>query len=939
MHNHHIMEHKTILEILVDRQNEKWAGIFNQILVVLHNTIDTKKSLWKTSHKRPHFSFEIVKIWNKIRFFIVSEVEYMNFLKNQIYAHYPNVEMYESPDYLADIDSENISVGTVKLAKNPLYSIKTFSDIQETLTGSVIDPYSSLTAALLKTGNNTTNIFSVTFSPITDGWKKEAEELLKWDDVNIPGGLKKFFIASKKLKFLVLPFLWLVKGMAFFFRSTEDAEAPPEEKKEEIPENLKEKLSCLGYGVDIRLACLGTDVLTAKLNIKELYSPLSIFASFENNAFTLGNITSGGEQAHAIKERICTDSAILSSQELSGLVHFPTTYVQTPNINWVLARRFESPVNLPLIPDPEMENDLTPIGKTNFRGESQLFGIGPNDRRRHMYIIGKTGMGKSTLLENMIVDDIKKWRGVAVIDPHGDLAEAIIGNIPKSRTNQTIIFDPSDIDWPIAFNMLDDVPVDQRALVASGIVGIFKKIFGDSWWPRLEHILRNTVLALLEYPKTTLISIPLMLTSEVYRNKVVEKISDPVVKGFWLNEYAKMAPNQKVEAAAPILNKVGQFLSSTILRNILGQTKNTFNIRWAMDNKKIIIVNLSKWKIGEDASAFLGSMMVTKFQMDAMSRADMPERDRTDFYLYVDEFQNFATDSFATILSEARKYKLNLVMANQYIDQMQETVRGAVFGNVGSIVSFQVGYHDAMIMKEIFGENISTQDLTNLRKYSVYTKQLIDGMPSKLFSADTLAPYPIHAEEFRIRYQKILQVCRQKYSSHRKEIEEKIYKHVREVQEAEIQAGKKPKSPNSWPKPAGNTGGNQNGKQNAPNPGGNQNKNQQKKPTPKNSPNSKSQSSSDSQKQDKPAPKPDSAKSETPNLTSAPQKPASPQKKPLPEILRKHTSWDAYISKNPEDSEKWPHLTWQKEISQDNTPQVSGTWEWGNVESPEKPSV
>jgi len=928
MHNHHIMEHKTILEILVDRQNEKWAGIFNQILVVLHNTIETKKKVWKTSHKRPHFSFEIVKIWNKIRFFIVSEKAYMNFLKNQIYAHYPNVEMYESEDYLASIGIDDISVGTVKLAKNPLYSIKTFSDIQENLTGSVIDPYSSLTAALLKTGKNTTNIFSVTFSPMADWWKQDAQELLKWDDINIPENLKQAFISLKNLKFFILPFIWLVKWIAFFFRNSETAETPPEEKKDEIPENLKEKLSSLWYGVDIRLACAGTDTLTAKLNIKELFSPLSIFAFFDNNSFALGDISSGEKQAYYLKHRICTDSSILSTQELSGLVHFPTTYVQTPNINWVLARSFEPPVNLPII--TTKDNDLTPIGRTNFRGENQLFGVGPNDRRRHMYIIGKTGMGKSTLLENMIVDDIQKGRGVAVIDPHGDLAEAIIGNIPKSRTNQTIIFDPSDIQWPIAFNMLDDVPIEQRALVASGIVGIFKKIFWDSWWPRLEHILRNTVLALLEYPKTTLISIPLMLTSEVYRNKVVAKITDPVVKGFWINEYAKMAPNQKVEAAAPILNKVGQFLSSTILRNILGQTKNTFNIRWAMDNKKIIIVNLSKGKIGEDASAFLGSMMVTKFQMDAMSRADIPEKERTDFYLYVDEFQNFATDSFATILSEARKYKLNLVMANQYIDQMQETVRGAVFGNVGSIVSFQVGYHDGMIMKEIFGDNITTQDLTNLRKYSIYTKQLIDGMPSKLFSADTMPPYPINAEEFSIRYQKILQVCRQKYSTSKQEVEEKIYKHVREVQEEDAQASKKSK-----PKPSGQNGNTTN-------------RINQKKPTPKtystpkNVPNPKIPSHTDSKKQETPV-----LKSDTPQKTnmpiSSPQSNVSQnnQKKPIPEILKKHTSWDAYIStKNPLHPENWPHLTWQKEISENNTTQIPQhippiPWEWGNV-TPQK---
>jgi len=481
----------------------------------------------------------------------------------------------------------------------------------------------------------------------------------------------------------------------------------------------------------------------------------------------------------------------LSTKELSWLVHLPTTYVKTPNINWVLSRNFEPPSNLPLITwNPELDSDLTPIWVTNFRWERINFGIWSNDRRRHMYIIWKTWMWKSTLLENMIIDDIKKWRWVAVIDPHWDLAESIIWNIPKSRTNQTIIFDPSDKDWPIAFNMLDWVSKEHRALVASGLVWIFKKIFWDSWWPRLEHTLRNTILALLEYPNTTLISIPFMLTSDVYRNKVVAKITDPVVKKFWVSEYAKMPPNGRLETAWPILNKVGQFLSSSILRNILWQQKNSFNIRWAMDNQKIIIINLSKWKIWEDASALLWAMMVTKFQMDAMSRADIPEHERKDFYLYVDEFQNFATDSFATILSEARKYKLNLVMANQYIDQMTESVKWAVFWNVWSIISFQVWYHDSIIMKELFWNDITSEDLTNLKKYTIYLKLLIDWMPSKVFSADTLAPNPIVKEVFETRYKKILQVSREKYSKSKEIVEQKIYKSIKDLEEEENKLAK-----------------------------------------------------------------------------------------------------------------------------------------------------
>ena len=339
--------------------------------------------------------------------------------------------------------------------------------------------------------------------------------------------------------------------------------------------------------------------------------------------------------------------------------------------------------------------------------------------------------------------------------------------------------------------MLEDISEDQRSFVASGLVGIFKRIFWESWGPRLEHTLRNTVLALMEYPNTTLVSIPLMLTSEVYRNKVVNKITDPVVKKFWTHEYGKLTPQQRSETAGPILNKVGQFLSSTILRNVLGQPKNSFSLRWAMDNKKIIIVNLSKWKIWEDASSLLWAMMVTKFQLDAMSRADIPEEKRVDYYLYVDEFQNFATDSFWTILSEARKYKLNLVMANQYIDQMTETVRWAVFWNVWTLVSFQVGHHDSAILADAFSGDIEAEDLMNQKKYTIYMKQLIDGMPSPIFSASTFPPHAKDPEEFAERYEKILQVSRERYCKPRKLVVEKINKSMEDIEKAEEQWEKK----------------------------------------------------------------------------------------------------------------------------------------------------
>jgi len=696
-----------------------------------------------------------------------------------------------------------------------LYPIKTFTELQWESTES-IDPYSSITAALWKTGIYSINTFQVNFTPVKNKiWKSNLIETASVLNSSYPDFIKKILLDSKikYLKYFFKVLFFPISIILFFINKKEEISVEENqndektswkeqidlwEKKVVLDRFFASKVSWLWYEISINLIHAWDDEINWKSDIKEIASTLGIFTWNWFNSFTLKEIIKEVELIKDVKNRIIDNWFILNTQELSWLVHLPTDYVKTPWINWVCFRAFEPPSNLPII-DPDLtdwytpETDLTPIWKTNFRWTNMSFGMWPNDRRRHTYIIWKTGMGKSVLLENMIIDDIKKWRWVAVIDPHGDLAEAVIGHIPKSRTNQVIIFDPSDTDFPIAFNMLEWVKAEHRSLVASGFVGIFKKIFWDSWGPRLEHIMRNTVLALLEYPNATIISIPLMLTSDVYRNKVVNKITDPIVKKFWTHEFAKMAPNQKTEAAWPILNKVWQFLSSSILRNVLWQPKNTFNIRWAMDNNKIVIVNLSKWKIWEDASALLWAMMVTKFQMDAMSRADINEKDRKDFYLYVDEFQNFATDSFATILSEARKYKLNLVMANQYIDQMQESVKWAVFGNVWTTISFQVGYHDATILKEVLWNGISEDDLTNLAKYHIYLKQLIDWMPSPVFSAATFPPYPKNLEAFEARYQKILKVSREKYSKPREKVVERINKMMKDIEFQEKQWEKRKK--------------------------------------------------------------------------------------------------------------------------------------------------
>jgi len=410
------------------------------------------------------------------------------------------------------------------------------------------------------------------------------------------------------------------------------------------------------------------------------------------------------------------------------------------------------------------------FAETNYRNLRRKFGIKTDDRRRHVYLIGKTGTGKSTTLENMIYQDIQANRGVALVDPHGDLAEKVLDFVPAHRINETIYFNPADYEYPIAFNILEKVDQTHRHLVASGLVGVFKKIWADTWGPRLEYILRNAILALLEYPTSTLLGIMRILVDKEFRKKVVERLTDPMVKSFWLDEFSKYHAQFQVDAIAPIQNKVGQFLSTSLIRNIVGQVKSTIDLREVMDEGKILIMNLSKGRIGEDASSLMGAMMITKLQLAAMSRIEVPEAERRDFYLYVDEFQNFATESFANILSEARKYHLDLILAHQYIAQLDEIVRPAIFGNVGTIVCYRVGAEDAEFLAKEFAPQFDETDLVNLDKYEVYVKLMIDGITSEPFSATTLPPL----SRIEGNREKIIRVSREHYAEPRQAVEEKI---------------------------------------------------------------------------------------------------------------------------------------------------------------------
>ncbi|MEK7471372.1 MAG: CxxC-x17-CxxC domain-containing protein [Patescibacteria group bacterium] len=398
-------------------------------------------------------------------------------------------------------------------------------------------------------------------------------------------------------------------------------------------------------------------------------------------------------------------------------------------------------IELPEIP---INKDVTYLGLTTFRDKNQLFGIKRKDRRQHVYILGKSGTGKSVLMFNMIFQNIQNGEGVCVVDPHGELVEAVLSAIPSHRMKDVVYFNPADADYHIGFNVLELIDPQYKHLVASGLMGIFTKIWANAWSARMEYILNNCILALLDTPGTTLLGIPRMLVDKDYRQKIITNLKDPVIKAFWVHEYEAWQDKFRNEAIAPIQNKVGQFLSTSIIRNVVGQSKSTINIFDIMNDGKIFLVNVSKGRIGEDNSGLLGGMIITKIQLAAMERVRIPEDHRKDFYLYVDEFQNFVTDAFAGILSEARKYRLNLTVAHQYTAQLvadkSSAVRDAVFGNVGTMIVFRVGSDDADFLEKEFDPEFTPSDIVNLPNYKIYLKLMIDGVTSRPFSAKTLPP-------------------------------------------------------------------------------------------------------------------------------------------------------------------------------------------------------
>ena len=733
-----------LLLVEVPRNNDKKELAAEQMFAALHGILKPRRRFSDYSDQE-YISFEIATIAQRIHFYIWAPGHLRQFIESQVYAHYSNAQIFALEADYAQRPLTQPVVYSTELVLNTHESIpiKTFANFE-------VDPLAGITATLAKLEAAQEEMWiQILARPVPDDWHQVGAKYVK----RIESGSSSISLGS------------LITAA---FQSPEAKEVTLSERDKSQIEAIRQKNVKLGYQVKIRLIYLGQDITNARLKMQTLVGSFKQFNTTDLNGFKARPDSTSREVVGNYARRDFNDAGfILNIEELASVFHLPHTSVDTPNIIWASAKTAEPPSNLPTGRNYPPE-ELSLFANTNFRNTNAIFGSLRSDRGRHIYIIGQTGTGKSGLLELLALSDLYYNQGYAIVDPHGDFAVNNLQYIPSHKVKDVVYFNPADAQFPIGFNPLEVVDSRQKVQTSSELVGVMKRMFGHSWGPRLEYILRYSILALLDTPDSTMLDITRMLTDKNFRKRIVANVEDTVVRTFWLNEFASWDNRLQSEAISPVLNKVGAFIANPMVRNIVGQPKSGFNIREIMDEGKILILNLSRGLIGEDNANILGAMLITKIQLAAMGRADVAEiSQRRPFYLYVDEFQNFATDSFAVILSEARKYGLHLTMANQYISQMAEEVRDAVFGNVGSIISFRVSPDDAPFLEKYFLPQFETADIIKLANRDFVTTMTIKGEKVPSFSGRTL-DFP---DKPVSQVEQIITHSRQKYATPKAEVE------------------------------------------------------------------------------------------------------------------------------------------------------------------------
>jgi len=725
-----------LLQIVVPFGNEIKIDAAEQMFASLHAV---KKGGWpKFLKSQPGVAFEVVARHEDIRFYVSVPRDLQDFVEKQIHGAYPDAEVVEVEEYNIFSEKGKVAFGEFQFHDAGFKPIKVYKDLPT-------DPLSSLTAALAKMGPEEGVVVQILVSPAGNKWRAAGRGYIS--------ATKKAESDPEKAKFKV---------------SAKDLEA------------IENKCDKPGFNVNIRVVVSSATTESAKSHLTNIKG---VFAQFNSDLNGFKSKKSRLKKLFMIDFlyryqplwRFFGNKVVLSSEELATVFHLPNKQVETPHIHWLYSKRAPAPAGIP-------KQGLY-LGKSTYRGTMRQVYLGEKDRRRHIYIIGKTGTGKTELLRDLVLQDIRAGKGVCLIDPH-DLAEDLLSYIPPERAEDVIYFDPSDSERPMGLNLLEAHTEEQQHFVTTAIINLMYKLY-DPYktgiiGPRFEHAIRNAMLTVMSEPGNTFVEVVRCLTDASFVQELLPKVKDPMVRRYWTDQIAQTSDFHKSEVLDYIVSKFGRFVTNKTIRNIIGQSQSAFNFRQVMDEGKILIINLAKGRIGEENSSFLGLVLVPKILIAAMSRADVPENQRKDFHLYVDEFQNFATPDFAQILSEARKYRLNLTVANQFVGQVDEEIKNAVFGNVGTIISFNIGVTDANFLQHWFAPTFSEDDLINIERFRVYIKTIVNNEPAPPFSMDLTKDMVAQARSKNPKVaQMIKQLSRLKYGQDRQIIEAEISQRAR----------------------------------------------------------------------------------------------------------------------------------------------------------------